>query len=105
MTAVALTDDSVVTLRRLHIGEEVGGAAEVGRPETGVFVCLPSEGVALVRWLQDELPLTDVTSRFLAAYGIEPDVGDFVRELSGCGFVESIDGRSLAEIHTRQSRR
>ena len=95
MTAVQLSGDSVVTLYRLHIGDEVEGAVEVGRPETGVFVSLPKEGATLVRWLQDELPLDEVSTRFCDAYGVDTDVGDFVRELSGCGFVESIVGHAL----------
>jgi putative peptide zinc metalloprotease protein len=97
VTAVTLSDSSVVGLHPLHIGEERDGETEVGRPETGVFVSLPAEGVALVRWLQAETPLSEVAERFAAAYGIEPVLDDFVRELSGCGFVRSIDGRPLAE--------
>ena len=98
MTAVQLSGDSVVILHRLHIGDEVEGAVEVGRAETGVFVSLPLEGVALMRWLQDELPLDEVSARFCDAYGVDTDVGDFVRELSGCGLVKSIDGQALADV-------
>ena len=49
MTTMTLSDSSVVGLHPLHIGEERDGETEVGRPETGVFVSLPAEGVALVR--------------------------------------------------------
>jgi hypothetical protein len=97
MAALTLDADTVVALYRLHIGEERDGEAEVGRPETGTFIGLPSEGVALVRWLADEVPLRQVGERFMAAYGQEVDVVGFVRELSGCGFINSIDGCPLVD--------
>lgn len=98
MSAVQLSGDSVVTLHWLHIGDEAQDAVEVGRPETGVFVSLPVEGVALVRWLAEEVPLDQVSARFRDAYGVDTDVADFVREFAGCGFVESIDGHALVDV-------
>jgi len=97
MSGLTLRSDSVVTLHPLHIGDEQDGAAEVGRPETGVFVSLPPEGVALVRWLAAEVPLKKVAEQFTAAYGVESDIGEFVQELSGCGFIRSVDGQLLPD--------
>ena len=95
MTALALTTDSVVRLHPLHIGEEFDEAVEVGRPETGEFVSLPPEGATVVRWLMEEVPLPDIAERFSKTFGVELDVLDFVRDLSGCGFISSIDGQEL----------
>ena len=97
MTALTLHDDSLVTLHPLHIGEEQDGEAEVGRPDTGVFIALPTEGVSLVRMLTARLPLREAADRFRATYGADVDVVDFVRELSGCGFIHAIDGIVLTE--------
>lgn len=97
MTAATLTEDSVVVLHRLHVGAEQDGAVEVGRPETGVFVALPPEGAALVRWLAEPAPLGEHARRFEAEFGAPVDVLDFVRELGGCGFVQTIDGHDLEE--------
>jgi hypothetical protein len=97
MAGLTLEGSTVVALHRLHIGEEHNGESEVGRPETGTFIALPAEGVALVRWLADEVPLRQVGERFMAAYGQEVDVVGFVRELSGCGFINSINGCPLVD--------
>ncbi|MFL6162941.1 MAG: hypothetical protein ACJ74U_12020 [Jatrophihabitantaceae bacterium] len=97
MTAPSLSLDSVVEMQPLHIGEEVDGAVEVGRPDTGVFVSLPVEGATVVRWLVERRPLAEISRCFLERYGVELDVPDFVRDLSGCGFVRRIDDRELAE--------
>jgi putative peptide zinc metalloprotease protein len=97
MTALTLRDDSLVTLHPLHIGEEQDGEVEVGRPDTGVFIALPAEGVSLVRMLTDRMPLSEVAARFQTTHGAEVDVVDFVRELSGCGFVHTVDGVVLTE--------
>lgn len=97
MTALTLLDDSLVALHPLHIGEEQDGEAEVGRPDTGVFIALPPEGVSLVRMLTAGMPLREVADRFKTTYGADVDVVDFVRELSGCGFVHRVDGIVLTE--------
>jgi putative peptide zinc metalloprotease protein len=97
MTALRLRDDSLVALHPLHIGEEQDGEVEVGRPDTGVFIALPAEGVSLVRMFTTRMPLREVADRFRATYGTDVDVVDFVRELSGCGFVHSVDGVVLTE--------
>jgi len=97
MTALTLRDDSLVTLHPLHIGEEQDGEVEVGRPDTGVFIALPAEGVFVVRMLTARIPLREVADRFRTTYGADVDVVDFVRELSGCGFVHTVDGIVLTE--------
>lgn len=97
MTALTLRGDSLVTLHPLHIGEEQQGEVEVGRADTGVFIALPMEGVSLIRMLTGRMPLSEAADRFRATYGVDVDVLDFVRELSGCGFLNTVDGVVLPE--------
>ncbi|MDJ0344119.1 hypothetical protein QMK19_35985 [Streptomyces sp. H10-C2] len=87
-----LTDDSIVDLHPLHIGTEEDGAVEVGRADTGMFVALPPEGVALLRLLADHLPMAEVRRRFGDSYGEPPDLDDFVAGLHECGFIRAVDG-------------
>ncbi len=77
----------MVMLHPLHIGVIEDGAAEVGRPETGVFVSLPEQGIELIRDLQLGLTLAEVSARFAQRYGQAPDLDDFLAALSDCGFV------------------
>jgi hypothetical protein len=100
VTTPALTTESVVRLYPLHIGEEVDEAVEVGRPDTGVFVSLPVEGATVVRWLVDRVPLMDVAERFSERFGVELDVLEFIRDLSECGFIRSVDDRELVEANS-----
>jgi hypothetical protein len=83
-------EHDVVVLHPLHIGEVEDGAAEVGRPETGVFVSLPEQGVELIRDLQRGLTLAEVSARFADRYGEAPDLADFLTALTDCGFVRRI---------------
>lgn len=89
---IVLTDDSVVQLHSLVIGPEDDGIREVGRPETGVFIALPPEGVELLSWLDGATTLTEVRDRFASAHGIAPELAEFVADLVDCGFVKAIDG-------------
>ncbi|MFI2713950.1 hypothetical protein ACH495_27895 [Micromonospora sp. NPDC018662] len=84
----ALADTTVVRLYPLHIGESEDGVCEVGRVDTGDFVELPAEGVDLVRWLGEGIPLGEVRRRFAERYGTEPDLADFLDGLASCGFVQ-----------------
>lgn len=92
MSTAAISGSSVVTLMPLHLGAEQAGEHEVGRPDTGVFIALPPEGVALLRWLQEGTDLDGATRRFEATYGVAPDLTEFVDDLISCGFVAAIDG-------------
>ncbi|RKN45248.1 hypothetical protein [Micromonospora endolithica] len=83
----ALTDTTVVWLHPLHIGESEDGVCEVGRVDTGDFIELPAEGVDLVRWLGEGLPLGEVRRRFAERYGTEPDLADFLDGMASCGFL------------------
>ncbi|WP_433132815.1 hypothetical protein ACQPWW_14160 [Micromonospora sp. CA-240977] len=82
-----LADTTVVRLHPLHIGESEDGVCEVGRVDTGDFVELPAEGVDLVRWLGEGLPLGEVRRRFADRYGTEPDLDDFLDGIASCGFL------------------
>ncbi|GHJ16157.1 hypothetical protein [Micromonospora sp. AKA38] len=84
-----LADTTVVRLYPLHIGESEDGLCEVGRVDTGDFVELPVEGVDLVRWLGEGLPLGEVRRRFTERYGTEPDLADFLDGIASCGFVRA----------------
>lgn len=90
--STVLTDESIVDLHPLHIGTEEDGAIEVGRADTGMFVALPPEGVALVRLLADHLPVAEIRRRFGDSYGEPPDLDDFVNGLHECGFIRAVDG-------------
>ncbi|MDT5025576.1 MAG: hypothetical protein QOE61_2002 [Micromonosporaceae bacterium] len=79
-----------VVLHPLHIGEIEDGAAEVGRPETGVFVSLPEQGVEIIRDLQRGLTLAEVSANFAERYGEPPDLDDFLTALTDCGFVRQV---------------
>ncbi|GAA5185837.1 hypothetical protein GCM10023322_30800 [Rugosimonospora acidiphila] len=79
-----------VTLFPLHIGEVEDGAAEVGRPETGVFVSLPEQGIEIIRDLQLGLTLGEVSANFARRYGEAPDLDDFLTALRDCGFVRQV---------------
>ncbi|MEU4473676.1 hypothetical protein [Micromonospora sp. NPDC023888] len=84
-----LADTTVVRLHPLHIGESEDGVCEVGRVDTGDFVELPAEGVDLVRWLGEGLPLGEVRRRFADRYGTEPDLADFLDGIGSCGFLRT----------------
>lgn len=97
MSTLTITGSSVVTLTPLHLGEEQAGEHEVGRPDTGVFIALPPEGVALIRWLDAGTDLDGVAQQFEAAYGVAPDLTEFVDDLVSCGFVAAIDGTPIGD--------
>ncbi|MFG1840441.1 hypothetical protein ACGFH8_18720 [Micromonospora sp. NPDC049175] len=96
-----LADTTVVRLHPLHIGESEDGVCEVGRVDTGDFVELPAEGVDLVRWLGEGLPLGEVRRRFADRYGTEPDLADFLDGIASCGFlrVDATTGDGDAPEH------
>ncbi|MEU3454980.1 hypothetical protein ABZ671_15470 [Micromonospora sp. NPDC006766] len=87
-----IVDTAVVRLHPLHIGDVEDGVCEVGRADTGVFVELPVEGVDLIRWIGDALPLGEVRRRFVERYGGEPDLADFLDGIASCGFVREAAG-------------
>lgn len=97
MEGITLSERSIVELYPLHIGEPDEEQQEVGRPETGVFIGLPPEGVAIIRWLQEGLSIGAVKERFAAQFGEEPDLADFVAGMADCGFVRSIDGTLVGQ--------
>lgn len=88
----------MVVLHPLHIGTIEDGAAEVGRPETGVFVSLPEQGIELIRDLQLGLTLAEVSARFAQRYGEAPDLDDFLGALTDCGFVRQVGDRPLNDV-------
>jgi putative peptide zinc metalloprotease protein len=92
-----LTDDTILSLHRLHVGDASGqdGDAEVGRPDTGVFVGLPPMGVELVRLLSAGLNLGEVKRNFADRYGEAPDLPPFLEAIVSCGFVQAIDGHPV----------
>ncbi|MBV9451258.1 MAG: PqqD family protein [Streptosporangiaceae bacterium] len=92
-TALEIDGTSVVTLYPLYIGEQADGVHEVGRPETGVFIQLPPEGVALLGWMADSFSLDEISRRFIAEYGVAPELDDFVDGMRECGFIQSINGQ------------
>jgi len=93
----APTAEQTVQLHPLHIGEIEDGAAEVGRPDTGVFVSLPEPGIAIIRYLQEGLTRSEVSARFAEQYGEPPDLDDFLTALGDCGFVRQIGDEPAAE--------
>jgi putative peptide zinc metalloprotease protein len=65
----------------------------VGRPDTGVFVALPPEGVAVLGWLGAGLSVAETRRRFTQRYGEPPDLETFLAGMADCGFVRDLDGR------------
>ncbi|GAA3005544.1 hypothetical protein GCM10020229_16770 [Kitasatospora albolonga] len=101
-----LTDTSTVELHPLHIGPPEDGVHEVGRPDTGTFIGLPGEGVAVIEWLSSGLTLAEAGERFTQRYGSAPELADFLAALEECGFVRAIDGRAVqAEDTTAEATR
>lgn len=92
----ALTDQTVVELYPLHIGDEDQGEHEVGRPDTGVFISLPPEGAYLLHLLQSQLPLGEVKAQFAAKYGQAPDLDDFLGGIASCDFIHLIDNHPVS---------
>ncbi|MGW2231384.1 hypothetical protein [Streptomyces formicae] len=92
MSRTPLSGSARLALYPLHIGVPEDGLCEVGRAETGVFIALPVEGVALVEWLGQGMPLTEVGVCFEDVFGVAPELGEFVEGLLECGFIKSIDG-------------
>jgi putative peptide zinc metalloprotease protein len=88
---------AVVYFHPLHIGPAEDGSHEVGRPDTGVFVALPTEGVALLRWLTAGLSVDEAARRFVERFGVPTDVGGLVDGLAGCGFVRAVGDRSYQD--------
>src|SRR5687767_5029263 len=93
---VVLTDQACVELHPLTIGPEDDGVREVGRPDTGVFIALPAEGIGLLSWLDRGLTLGEVRQRFATEYGVAPELDEFVGGLLDCGFVKAVDGVAAA---------
>lgn len=91
--SVDLSSTSVVELHPLHLAAADDGGWQVGRVETGTFVALPAEGVALLEWLRAGATVGAAGDRFTARYGEPVDVAGFLGELADCGFVARIDGR------------
>jgi putative peptide zinc metalloprotease protein len=92
-----LADEAVVDLYPLHIGAEEDGTCEVGRPDTGVFVALPPEGVELVTWLAEGRSVGEVRKRFAARHGVPPELEEFIDGIEECGFVRQITETMTAQ--------
>lgn len=101
----ALGDASRVEFYPLHIGEPENDQQVVGRTETGEFIALPPEGVALIRWLQEGLSLGEVKERFASAYGQAPELAEFVEGLADCGFVRRAGDWTHAAPQAEQQQR
>jgi hypothetical protein len=93
MTTTNPAPARTVLLHPLHIGEIEDGVAEVGRPDTGVFVSLPEPGIEIIRDLRQGFTLDEVSQRFAQRHGQPPDLDDFLAALTECGFVRQPDGQ------------
>ncbi|HEV2371922.1 MAG TPA: PqqD family protein [Streptosporangiaceae bacterium] len=100
--STAVSGDTVVHLFPLHIGPEEDGVCEVGRPDTGTFIALPPEGVSLLAWLGDGLPVAEVLARFEAHYGVAPDLAEFLDGIQECGFIGAIGDRPTGTVSSPQ---
>ncbi|HWI51682.1 MAG TPA: hypothetical protein VNT01_06030 [Symbiobacteriaceae bacterium] len=97
---ITLTEASLVEFYPLHIGEPENDQQVVGRADTGEFIALPVEGVALIRWFQDGLAAGEVKRRFTSQFGQAPDLDEFVEGLADCGFVRRVDGWNHVPPHS-----
>jgi hypothetical protein len=88
-------DATTVELYPLRYGAEVDGEHEVGRADSGVFVALPPEGVVVLRWLGEGVPVGEVRRRFQQRYGTDLAVAEFLDQLVECDFVRAVGGRPV----------
>ncbi|MDG4857109.1 hypothetical protein P8605_02870 [Streptomyces sp. T-3] len=95
MPATPLAGSARLEMHPLHIGTPEDGLHEVGRAETGVFIALPEEGIAILDWLRQGCSLAEVRTRFDAAFGMQPELDEFIEGMVECDFVKSIDGTPL----------
>lgn len=69
----------------------------IGRVETGDFISVPAVARRAVQLLADGHTVEDVHRRLYEETGADIDVADFVTSLIELGFVQALDGVSLAE--------
>ncbi|MEW9530278.1 hypothetical protein [Microbispora sp. NPDC049125] len=67
----------------------------VGRMDTGDVVAVPSEGMRVVRLLQEGVTVPEVERRISAETGLRLDVRGFVDGLVRAGLVAAVDGRPV----------
>ncbi|MEV7971098.1 hypothetical protein AB0O34_34665 [Sphaerisporangium sp. NPDC088356] len=85
---------TAVRLHALGVREDRGEWI-VGRPDTGVCVAVPYEGVRAIRLLQEGMTVPVVQRRLRTETGANLDVADFVAGMAAVGLVASIGDRVL----------
>ncbi len=74
---------------------EEEGEYVIGRMDTGEFVALPELGKQAVELLGSDRTLAEVESLLEQEHGAAVDLAEFVEQLIGLGFVESVNGARL----------
>ncbi|GAA3799022.1 hypothetical protein GCM10022226_18020 [Sphaerisporangium flaviroseum] len=86
-----------VRLHALGVREDRGEWI-VGRPDTGVCVAVPYEGMRAVQLLQEGMTILAAQQRLRAETGANLDVGDFVAGMAAVGLVVSIGDRVFEDV-------
>lgn len=80
------TDDTIVhVFPYTHRTEDDG--VVLGDVDEDVFICVPAEGLEILRLLEAGHTVGEAQREYFAASGEQVDVADFVSELEGHGFV------------------
>jgi len=82
----------------LHIGKE-GEDYIVGRQDTGVYISLPEPGVEAINFLREGKSLKEAEAFLSEKYGEEITLKGLVEDFIECGFIKSVDGVVLEQVH------
>ncbi|MBU7030833.1 MAG: hypothetical protein HXS48_28125 [Theionarchaea archaeon] len=82
----------------LHIGKE-GEDYIVGRQDTGVYISLPEPGVEAINVLREGKSLKEAEAFLSEKYGEEITLKGLVEDFIECGFIKSVDGVVLEQVH------
>ncbi|TDV56279.1 hypothetical protein [Actinophytocola oryzae] len=85
---------TVLDFHPLTFADEPDGVT-VGRPDTGDYVLLPTDGAALLRKLSGGMPVTEAEDWYRTEFGERVDMADFVDSLRELGFVRAGDEELL----------
>ncbi|CCH31891.1 hypothetical protein ABZ816_26135 [Actinosynnema sp. NPDC047251] len=65
--------------------------AVIGDDQRQVYLSIPTEGLDLLEWLREGVPLAEAVRRYEERHGESPDAEEFLEELAGEGFVAPQD--------------
>jgi hypothetical protein len=84
----ALMSDHVIQFHRLSFVPD-GQDVVVGRPDTGSYAVLPSDGAELLRRLAEGMSADQAADWYEGTFGEPVDLGDFLESMDDLGFLRS----------------